>query len=439
MKRIYPAHTYGAGPRNSCWWDETCAPLEWPVVDAPKKVDVAIIGAGFTGLSAALHLAESGANVAVMDAQHPGWGASGRNGGFCCLGGSKLSHKELVSRHGVAHTKEFHQAEVESVQLVADLLDRLAIDADTHSKGETLFAHRAKDMHDLHKQAQFIRDEYNVEPTLIEKPELGNNGMGGPFFGALTNPIGFALNPLKYLTGLAQAAANAGAQIFRDSPVSKLESSSQGCRLVVNGHEIQAENVLVATNGYSSDDLPDWLASRYLPTQSNVIVTRPLSDDELNAQGWTTQQMSYDTRNLLHYFRLMPDRRFLFGMRGGFQSSPSADRRSAQRNRRDFEKMFPAWAHVETPNSWSGMVCVSRNLTPYIGPIPNMPGVFAGLAFHGNGVAMGSYTGKKLAELVQGHGDIPHIMQKPMTTFPFGRARRAVMLPMYATYTLADL
>ncbi|WP_433990074.1 Gamma-glutamylputrescine oxidoreductase (plasmid) [Pseudoseohaeicola sp. NH-UV-7] len=439
MKRIYPTHTYGAGPRHSCWWDETCAAPEWPSIDENKQVDVAIIGAGFTGLSAALHLAEAGVSVAVMDAQHPGWGASGRNGGFCCLGGSKLSHKELVSRFGTEHAREFHQAEMDSVQLVAGLLDRLGIDADTHSHGETVLAHRAKDMHDLQKQAQFIRDEYKVEPTLIEKTKLRQSGMGGPFFGALTNPIGFALNPLKYLTGLAKAAAQAGAQIYANSPVAKLQPSSGGWCLNINGHEIRAENVLIATNGYSSDDLPDWLASRYLPTQSNVIVTRPLSDEELNNQGWTSHQMCYDTRNLLHYFRLLPDRRFLFGMRGGFQSSPSADRRSAQRNRRDFETMFPAWAHVETPNSWSGMVCVSRNLTPYIGPVPNMPGVFAGLAFHGNGVAMGSYTGKMLAELVQGHGVVPHVMQKPMATFPFGRARRAVMLPMYATYTLADL
>jgi len=199
---------------------------------------------------------------------------------------------------------------------------------------------------------------------------------------------------------------------------------------------------LIATNGYSSEDMPDWLAARYLPTQSAVLVTRPLSEGELAAQGWTSDQMAYDTRNLLHYFRLMPDRRFLFGMRGGLMSSAWSERQVHERVRGDFEAMFPAWKEVPSPNHWSGMVCLSRNRVPYVGPVPERPGMFAGLAYHGNGVAMGSYSGRWLADLVLGRDPeviYPTPMHEPMGRFPLGRARRVLLPPLYAALRVLDI
>jgi len=188
--------------------------------------------------------------------------------------------------------------------------------------------------------------------------------------------------------------------------------------------------------------MPDWLAARYMPTQSAVLVTRPLSATELAAQGWTSDQMAYDSRHLLHYFRLMPDGRFLFGMRGGLLSSAWSDRRVRARVRQDFETMFPAWKDVPTPNHWSGMVCLSRNQVPYVGPVPGHPGMFAGLAYHGNGVAMGSYSGRLLADLALGRTPefvYPEPMRKPMARFPLGLARRLILPPLYAWFALLDL
>jgi glycine/D-amino acid oxidase-like deaminating enzyme len=184
------------------------------------------------------------------------------------------------------------------------------------------------------------------------------------------------------------------------------------------------------------------MAGRYMPAQSNVLVTRPLTQTELDAAGWTSRQMAYDTRNLLHYFRLMPDNRFLFGMRGGLVASPRAEAAITARARRHFEAMFPAWRDVETPHSWSGMVCFSANLVPYCGPIPDLPGAFAGFAFHGNGVAMGSYTGALLADLVQGKQTRflhPAVMQAHAPRFPLGRFRRALLPAGYALAGLRDL
>lgn len=436
MRRIFPDYAYGPGPRDGCWWDRTVAAPDWPVATGEIAAEVAIVGGGFTGVSAALHLAEAGASVALFEAMAPGWGASGRNGGFCCLGGSRTSDAALVSCHGAQEAAAYWQAEHDAVALVAALLERLGIDADRHSRGETQLAHNRRAMDRLRRRAATAGGE------LIEAADLAAQGLGGAFHGALTTPVGFALNPRKYLFGLAAAAQRRGARLYRDTAVVRIGRDGGGHLLAAGAARVRAGAVLIATNGYSSEDLPDWLAGRYMPAQSTVMVTRPLSDAELAAQGWTSDQMAYDTRNLLHYFRLMPDRRFLFGMRGGLMSAPWVERRIRARTRRDFDRMFPAWAGVEAAGFWSGMVCLARNLVPHVGPVPGRPGMFAGLAYHGNGVAMGSYCGRLLADLaLGGRTDLryPAPMRAPMARFALGRARRLAMVPVYALLALGDI
>jgi glycine/D-amino acid oxidase-like deaminating enzyme len=439
MRRIYSDYAYGPGPRNNCWWDETCAAPRWPEQSGDAQVDVTVIGGGFTGLSAALHLAEAGASVAVLEAETPGWGASGRNGGFCCVGGSKLSSASMRRRYGTEETQIYEAAEEEAVALVAGVLEKHGIKADTHSKGETQMAHSPRAWARLQKQADDItRSGGKVE--LFSKAQLAQQGLNGTFHGALTTPVGFGLNPRKYLFGLARAATKAGGQLFQHSPALKIRASGSQQIVTTKRGSLRSDQVIIATNGYSSDDLPDWLSARYMPAQSTAMVTRPMTDQDLQAQGWFSDQMAYDTRNMLHYFRLMPDRRFLFGMRGGLLSSPRVERGIRQKLRRDFERLFPAWHGVETTHSWSGMVCLSRNLVPFVGPVPQQPGIFAGLCYHGNGVAMGSYAGRILADLAQEkRPDLPYpALMQQMGRFPFGRARRVVMPPAYALLAMLD-
>ena len=440
MKRIFGPYAYSNGPRDTCWWDETIPLPDWPALEGPVKTDVLVIGAGFTGLNAALHLAEQGVSVTVVDAEYPGWGASGRNGGFCCLGGARRSHASLAREFGEEAADAYFLAERNSIAHVGGLLDRHGIDADRHSDGETLLAHRPRHYDALQREAAQMEAEGWGDPVLTEAKELAGIGMGGPFHGALTVRVGFALNPRKYVLGLAAAAAGAGAAIHAHSPVTGLDRQGSVWRATTPAGHIEAETVLLATNGYSSDDLPEWLRARYMPAQSTVLVTRPLTAEEQAAQGWTSLQMSYDTRRLLHYFRLMPDGRFLFGMRGGVQSTPGAEAAARAATRADFEKMFPAWAHVPADHTWSGFVCLARRLMPYVGPVPGNPGMFAAMAYHGNGVAMGSYSGYLMARHVLGQSsDVPLALGRPLARFPFGRFRRVVMPFAYASYALRDL
>lgn len=439
MKRIFSDYAYGPGPRTNCWWDETIAAPDWPVFEGAARVDVAIIGGGFTGISAALHLAQAGTDVIVLEAEAPGWGASGRNGGFCCLGGAKLPSNWMQRVFGEPAAREYEAMESVAVETAANLISEHRIDADTHSHGETLLAHSPRAMRRLRQLAD-AEAAAGVDPQLIEKADLPKHGLNGTFWGAMTTPEGFALNPRKYLFGLAAAAQKAGARLCQNSPAQQIEKRDGGYRIATPQGQIFAENVVIATNGYSSDDLPNWLSGRYMPTQSTVLVTRPLTDAELESQGWTSDQMAYDSRHMLHYFRLMPDRRFLFGMRGGLQASPRSEAAIRRTLRQHFDTMFPAWSDVEVTHCWSGMVCLSRNLVPFIGPVPGSPGLFAGMCYHGNGVAMGSYSGRLLAAQILGQdNDLPcSSVVKQMPRFPLGRWRRVVMPLAYAMLSMLD-
>ena len=440
MSRIYPDYMYGSGPRDGCWWDETLALPPCPELTVERTVDVAIIGAGFTGLNAALRLAERGASVAVLEANQPGWGASGRNGGFCCLGGGMLDSATLRRQYGVSALQAYRTAEKDAITHVADLLDRYAIDADVHSAGETLLAHTPRAAGYLEQAAETVLTDYDLTATLHRAANLPALGMDGPFHGALTVPAGFALNPRKYLGGLLRSAQDHGVAVFGSSPVKGYTKTGGRWKLSTPNGSVEADVVVVATNGYSAETLPGWMRSRYLPTQSSVLVTRPISASEQAEAGWTTSQMAYDTRNLLHYFRLMPDGRFLFGMRGGLRATPAAEAASRVAVQRHFQRMFPAWREVEITNQWSGLVCLSPKSLPFAGPISEMPGWYAGFAYHGNGVAMGSFVGARLGDHIMSPdvAKLPAAIASKPGRFPLGRFRRLLMPPVYAAFAWSD-
>ena len=441
MRRIARPYTYGPEPVARCWWAQTVETPVWPRPEGRLTAGVAVIGGGFTGLSAALHLAEAGEDVALFEAEAPFWGASGRNGGFCCLGGAKADDAALARRHGEDGRRDWHRTERAAVEFVGGLIDRLGLDVDRHSEGETLLAHRPSDWEAMQREADDFQRDPGMAPRLTPAADLPAEGMAGPFFGALTKPLGFALNPRKYAGGLARAAEAAGARLYAPAPVQGLARDSDGWRLDLPGAALHARRVIVATNGYSAEDVPRWMRARFMPAASNVIVTRPLTGAELQAAGWTSGQMAYDTRQLLHYFRLMPDNRFLFGMRGGIFDRPRERARLARQIRADFEAMFPAWKGVETPWLWSGLVCLTRPLTPFVGAVPGEPGLFAGFGYHGNGVAMGSYAGRLLADLVRDRAPetiYPAAMRDAPGRFPLGRFRRAALVPAYAMRARAD-
>ncbi|MFN3131520.1 NAD(P)/FAD-dependent oxidoreductase [Roseibium sp.] len=404
--------------------------------------DVAVIGAGFAGLSAAMKLAEAGVSVCVLEAEHVGYGASGRNGGFCCLGGTKLSVHQLVRRFGLEEARKFLAYQVAGINQVAQRLETWGIDADCHSKGEITLAHRPKDLDSLKAEAGYLKENFGIKSWVLDKAALDEEGYGGPgFHGGLHIPYGFALNPMAYLFGLADQVRRKGGRIYGKSPVNGMSRDGDRWRLDTEHGFVRAKGVVLAGNGYAKETVPKWLHGRTLPVMSSIHVTRPMSEDELSAQGWTSQTMASDSRILLHYFRLMPDRRFLFGTRGGiFETKPSL-KAMHKRARQDFDQMFPAWKNVQSEYQWYGRVCLSRNLTPFVGEIPGMDGVYAAMGWHGSGIAMASLSGEKAAGLILGTvrpEDLPAALQQPFKRFPLPSLRKLYLQGAYWWYGYQD-
>ncbi|MFT4784043.1 MAG: glycine/D-amino acid oxidase-like deaminating enzyme [Paracoccaceae bacterium] len=443
LRRIYETAAYQTDRPVGSYWESTVTAPDYPALNADIHADVAIVGAGYTGLSAALHLAQDhGVASVVLDAARPGWGASGRNGGFCCMGGSAASEASLIRRYGAAANDAFTLMQREAVSLVASLLERHRIDADVQPGGEICLAHRARDLKDMRRAKPELDALLGVDCTVYDRHELSAQGLeSSGAYGAMLLPVGFGLNPLKYAQGLAAAACAAGASVFGQSPVTGIDRAGGGFVLQTPSGRVTADRLIIATNGYSSENLPDWLGGRYLPVLSNIMVTRPLTGAELQAQGWTSSIMSYDSRKLLHYFRLLPDNRVLFGMRGNTRATQAADAATRRALRRDFAAMFPAWAGIEAEYHWSGLLCMTRDLVPYIGPVEGWKNAWTALAYHGNGVAMASLSGCKLAGLVAGAttaSTLPEITTGPLPRFPFARFRRAGLSVAYPFYQWRD-
>ena len=434
-RRIYEDYAYGDAARAECIWPRPQG--DWPSLAEDAQTEVAIVGGGYTGLSAALHLAQARVQVTLLEAKTPGWGASGRNGGFCSVGGDKRGLNAIRKRFGADAALAYFNAQRAAIDLVAQLLVTHDIDADTHSDGELKLAHHPRMLADL-RADQSEWAQYGVDADLIGRSELINRGMNGAFHGGLHVRVGFALNPGKYASGLANAARHAGVDVLGNSPVKKIAQANAKYVLDTPNGQLTADKIILATNGYSTDGVPDWITGRYLPVQSNILMTRPLSDAEITAQGWTTDLMAYDSRNLLHYFRLLPDRRFLFGARGNISASVQGQAAMRARLSRELGALFPAWANVDTPHFWSGLISLSRDLLPYAGPIGDWENAWAGLNYHGNGVAMATWVGARLADMALGQTSELPVHTRTLPRFPFPKLRRTYLHGAFLRYRLKD-
>jgi glycine/D-amino acid oxidase-like deaminating enzyme len=442
MKHLYhPSALDVDAPVPSWWRASRPTPPDYAPLEGDVEADVAIIGGGYTGLSAAYHLAkERGVKAVVLERAYPGWGASGRNGGFCCMGGSKLGWKRMITTYGLDQARAFHQAQIDSVETVGALLAAEQIDADRTGRGEIALAHRTSMLAEMATDAKFMANAFGAQHALLDRDALAAQGCAGPHFhGGIASPIGFGLNPFKYVTGLAAAAAARGARIAAQSPVTGWTRETYGHRLTTPKGSVRADKVLIATNGYTPEDLHDDFGGRLLPALSSIVVTRPLTEAERQAAGWNSTTPVYDLLNLLHYFRLLPDGRFLFGGRGGLSAEPGALERQSARIEAAFRHYYPAWKDVEITHRWSGFVCLSADLLPHIGAWEEEPGIYYSVAYHGNGVALGSWAGRAAARLIAtGENAAPQMLQKAPPRFPLAFLRPLYLRAAYLKFGIDD-
>jgi glycine/D-amino acid oxidase-like deaminating enzyme len=425
------------------YWEASAKPLSiaMPPLKGTAQCDVAIIGGGYTGLSAALELRDAfGADVRVIEAAEPGWGASGRNGGFACIGSHKLSYQRMISRYGLDETRRFYAVMKEAVGLVRDNCRRYGIDAWISEGGEVTLAHMPNRMAEFDCEQAFLKRMFGEETELLSREQLAERGVSGPsIHGGLWNATGFSLHPLNYARGLARAAVESGAVIHANSRVLSWEQRNGSHCLTTPEGMLRARRVIVATNGYTEENVLTFLRGRIMPALSNIIVTRPLSEAEQREQGWTSRLMAYDSRNLLHYFRLLPDGRFLFGGRGGTDASNEGAEPMRRHMVMALREMFPVFGRAEITHFWRGFVCLSYDLVPYVGALDSDKSVWTALAYHGNGVAMASYCGRAVARtIVQGATDLPSILTRRLAKFPFAFLRPLYLKGAYVWFNHQD-
>lgn len=426
------------------YWEASADPLgiDTPPLSGDETCDIAVIGAGFTGLSAALELAEQGVEVRVLEAGHVGWGASGRNGGFACMGSHKLSYPTMIRRYGLEASRQFYDTMRQSVALVRDNLERHGIDAWATEDGEVTLAHLPSRVQELRDEQAYLRGTFGDETELLSKDDLKARGLDGPGFHAgLKGSVGFGVHPLNYVRGLARAAATAGAKIHGSSRLVRWEELPHGHRLHTPGGVLRAKQVIVATNGYTPEDVSPRHAGHLMPALSSVIVTRPLTPDERAAQGWTSDLLAYDSRKLLHYFRVLPNGRFLFGGRGGTDASDRGNAAYRPLLTKAFHELFPAWRGVEITHYWRGFVCLSNDLVPYVGALDEKMTVWTALAYHGNGVAMGSWCGRAVARLATkkaAREELSPVLTRRLSRFPLPAFRPLYLKGAYVWYGWED-
>jgi len=445
LKTLYHPSVYDPAPVPSHW--EATAPTDppdWRPLEGEESCDVAVIGGGYTGLSAALHLArDHGIDVAVLEAgERIGWGASGRNGGFCCMPATKMSIAAMTRRFGAPETRRFFASQVEGVEFTRALIANNNIDAEICGDGVFEVAHRPQAFAELREYGADLTRLFGIETSLYGADEFRAIGHDSTEqFGALKVHVGFALHPLKFAHGLAQVAARHGARLHPGSLVTRWLKDGAGHLLHTDCGTLRARQVIVAANGYLRERLHRAFDARILPALSNIIVTRPLTAAELVAQSWHTDCPLSNARRLLFYYRKLPDDRILLGARGDLTGAPADGARMRDWMVRRFAELFPAWRDVAIDYFWRGFICMSRRLAPSAGRLEDDPSVFYGFGYHANGVGTAPWTGMKLAEMVAGKAepaDLPAVLRGLPARFPFPGLRRTYLAAAYRWYGFRD-
>ncbi|RDL45035.1 FAD-dependent oxidoreductase [Marinomonas piezotolerans] len=379
--------------------------------------DICIIGGGFTGTSAALHLAQAGYSVTLLEANRIGWGASGRNGGQICQG-HNMGHADMVKQVGKEVADRLWQTSVDSVELVKSLVNTHQIDCDL-TPGVLHVANKASHVRDIQAAVDYKRTTLNYDgveyldaKTVAEK--LGTDRYhGGEWYkdGAHIHPLNFAL-------GLARAAESHGAKLYEDSEVTEYRDGPRPVISTAKGR-VTCRYVLFACNGYLGH-LNRPAARKIMPINNFIIATEPLPDaiaDRINPDRIAVA----DSKFVVNYYRLSKDRRMLWG--GGENYSPRFPRDIAGFVKKHMLATYPELSEYAIDYAWGGTLAITLNRMPHIAR--QQENVFVAQGYSGHGVALATYAGAIFAQAVQGSVEgVDAFERLPMRDFPGGTLLR---------------
>jgi len=410
------------GEYPASWYAATAEPLErFPTLQGAETADVCIVGGGYTGLSAALHLAERGFAVTLLEAQRVGFGASGRNGGQVGTG-QRASQDTLEEMLGKSLARTLWDISLESVALVRDLIDRHAINAE-FVPGIIHADHRARLVPENHAYAEKLRTEYDYDLIRPLDREETRHLVGSPaYYGGVLDMGGGHVHPLRYALGLARAARDAGVQVHEQSEVTGIEPGPSVRVRTATGN-ISAAHVLLACNGYLGS-LDPFVAARVMPINNFIAATEPLPE-ALATELIRENHAVADSKFVINYFRLSEDRRMLFG--GGESYGYRFPKDIAAKVRKPMAEIYPQLRDIGIDYAWGGTLGITMNRMPHF---ERMKGnILSASGYSGHGVAMATLGGKLAAEAIAGQAERFDLMASvPTKRFPGGTGLRTPLL-----------
>ena len=423
-----------AFPLEPSLWAATAAPaLPTPPLAADVSVDVCIVGGGFAGLSTALHLAEQGTKVALLEAFEPGWGGSGRNGGQV-IPGLKYDPDELQAMFPGAFGERLAQFAGSTADSVFDLIKKHSMDVPLARNGWIQGAHTAAGVELVTQRAEQWAKRGVAGARSLSASEVATLLGTDKYLGGWLDPRGGGIQPLSYARGLARAAVGAGAGIYGHSPASAMKRDGSRWKVTTaQGASVTADRVVLCTNGYSGALWPGLERSVIAPN-SFQVATEPLPEDVARTilpQG----HVSSDTRQLLLYFRLDHQRRLMMGGRGPFREPTSPE--DWGHLERVIGHLFPAAAKAPIAFRWCGRVAITREFLPHLHE-PEA-GLLINIGCMGRGVGLQTAMGRTMAEYIQsGKSDSLPLPVTGLKGFPLHKFRRLYLSAIIAWYRMND-
>ncbi len=379
----------------------------------PHRADVAIIGAGFTGLSAARTLAMGGAQVVVLEANTIGWGASSRNGGMV-LTGMKLGVEALAKRYGMDATKRMYAASLASIDLVEKIVREEQIECSFVRCGHLEVACKQSHFDTYARTVELIAREFRHQLRIVPSSDLREEIGSDIYYGGIVDEVSAGMNPALYVAGLANATLRVGACVYEQARVESIARNSSrgetGFELLTSRGRVFAKEVFVATSGYTSETTPG-LQKKIIPIGSFIIATERLPET-LARELSPRNRMIFDSKHYLYYYRLTPDNRMLFGGRAAFfPETGETIQRSAQILRRGMVEVYPQLRDAAVEYVWGGTLDFCFDTMPHAG---QLDGLYYSVGYAGHGVALATYLGEKIARKILGGAD-----ENPYAAIPF--------------------
>ena len=383
------------------WLGTVTTPPVESAPDLPDQVDVAIVGGGFCGLSAARALAKRGVKVSAMEAETFGWGASCRNGGMV-LTGMKLPVPTLIDRYGREVVRQMYAASLKSIDCVEQIVREEKIDCNFSRCGHLEVACKQAHFDAYTKSAALIQREFDHRLRVVPRSELRSEIGSDIYFGGMVDEASAGLNPARYVAGLAHAARRAGACLHDHTRVEAIAASSQNgtrkFRLQTSKGAVVAREVILASGAYTTAAFPA-LRKKIIPIGSYIVATEALPAD-LARELSPRNRMIFDSKHFLYYYRLTPDNRMLFGGRAAFfPETENTVRQSAEILRRGMITVYPQLRDTKIDYVWGGTLDFTLDVMPHTGKLNEM---YFATGFAGHGVAAATWFGTKFAGMICG-------------------------------------